>query len=170
MLATHTARRVSSVFPTAGVPLRNELSDFDIWAAADGQAVAGADLPECQGTQLPGRCAFSTLLDAALECARNKACQGFNMLWQGEAAERREWSEPRKAAGSQSQKLARASLDPLRLDPRCAVLTPMSAQKEGIRLCPMRKPPALAFPPWHRRRWLRLHAPGPGVPGAVPQQ
>jgi hypothetical protein len=68
---------------TSGVPLRYELPDLDIYAAVDGQAVLGADLPECPGSQLPGRCGFNTLMDAGRTCIRLDACNGINVFWNG---------------------------------------------------------------------------------------
>ncbi len=68
------------------MPLRYELPDLDIYAAVDGQAVVGADLPECPGSQLPGVCGFTTLMDAGRTCIRLDECNGVNVFWNGEAA------------------------------------------------------------------------------------
>lgn len=67
----------------AGVPLRYKLSDFDIWAAADGTAVLDADLPECPGSHLAGRCAFTSLMDAGRTCSLLADCKSVNVFWNG---------------------------------------------------------------------------------------
>lgn len=69
----------------AGVPLRYDLPDVDIYAAADGQAVLGAELPECDGSQLDGVCGFNTLMDASRVCTRRADCKGVNVFWAGES-------------------------------------------------------------------------------------
>lgn len=78
LLTQYTSR------PPAGVPLRHELPDLDIFAAEDGRAVLGADLPECPGSALPGRCAFEVLVDATSACVHMEECESITMYWKGE--------------------------------------------------------------------------------------